>query len=243
MTILGKSTITEIESCNKATITEVNTTTLNATTVTMDNLAFGTEGDAKAVLLDLIYPVGSIYVYQDGNSAPSTCPVANTLGGTWEKIEDRFLYSSSSPAKYGLRGGSAKGYLIDHDHQVSLPTSDLTLETDEAGLHKHPILVNKNWWHTGEGNKDRNYNIDGFDIDWEWGTYVPENGYYGNAEGLMSAAGKHKHTIPVPSDKFQGTSQKVKDQPSNTTKITNNTGVAEANMPPYFGVIAWRRTA
>jgi len=244
MTILGKSTITEIESCNKATITEVNTTTLNATTLTMDNLAFGTDGNAKTVLLNLIYPVGSIYVYQDGNSAPSTCPIATTLGGTWIKIEDKFLYSSSNSAKYGKEGGSAKGYLIDHDHQVSLPTSDLTLDTNDAGSHRHPILVNKNWWHTDSSkNKERNYSIDGFDIDWEWGTYVPEDGYYGNAEGLMSAAGNHKHTVTVPEDKFQGTSQKIKDQPTDTTKITNNAGVAEANMPPYFGVIAWRRTA
>ena len=96
MTILGKSTITEIESCDKATITEVDATTLNATNLTMGNLDFGAGGDAKTVLLDLIYPVGSIYVYQEGNSAPNTCPVANTLGGTWEKIEDRFLYSSSN---------------------------------------------------------------------------------------------------------------------------------------------------
>lgn len=165
MTILGKSTITEIESCNKATITEVNTTTLNATTLTMDNLAFGTDGNAKTVLLNLIYPVGSIYVYQDGNSAPSTCPIATTLGGTWVKIEDKFLYSSSNSAKYGKEGGSAKGYLVDHDHQVSLPTSSLTVDTNKAGSHRHPILVNKNWWHTDGGNKERNYSIDGFDID------------------------------------------------------------------------------
>jgi len=235
MTILGKSTITEIESCDKATITEVDTTTLNATNLTMGNLDFGAGGDAKTVLLDLIYPVGSIYVYQEGNSAPNTCPVANTLGGTWEKIEDRFLYSSSKAAKYGLRGGSAKGYLIDHDHQVSLPTSDITIDTRDAGSHKHSLMVNKNWWHTGDGNKERNTPVDGIDIDWEWGTYVPENGYYGNAEGLLGEAGKHKHVVPIPKDKFQGTSQKVKDQPTDTTKITNNSGVAEANMPPYFG--------
>ena len=82
MAILGDSTITTI------TTTEIKVGSNNSNTqlVLKD----------KVSLLDLIDPVGSIYVYQEGTAAPEECPIQDTLGGTWEKIENRFLYSSSN---------------------------------------------------------------------------------------------------------------------------------------------------
>ena len=44
-------------------------------------------------LLDLIYPIGSIYL-DAGNH--SVCPIQTLLGGTWSRIEDRFLLASGS---------------------------------------------------------------------------------------------------------------------------------------------------
>ena len=39
-------------------------------------------------LLDIVYPVGSVYI-----TFNSVNP-SNSVGGTWEKIEDKFLQSS-----------------------------------------------------------------------------------------------------------------------------------------------------
>ena len=52
-------------------------------------------------LLNLIYPVGSIYI-----SVNSTNP-ANLFGGTWEQIKDRFLLACGSTYNAGATGGEA----------------------------------------------------------------------------------------------------------------------------------------
>lgn len=41
-------------------------------------------------LLDIVYPVGSVYI-----TFNSVNP-SNSVGGTWEKIEDKFLQSSGT---------------------------------------------------------------------------------------------------------------------------------------------------
>ena len=68
-------------------------------------------------LLNLIYPVGSIYM-----SVSSTSP-ATFLGGTWEQIKDRFLLASGSSYAAGATGGAATHTLTqsempahNHDH-------------------------------------------------------------------------------------------------------------------------------
>lgn len=52
-------------------------------------------------LLDLIYPVGSIYM-SVSNVSPQTF-----FGGTWERIQDRFLLAAGSTYAAGSTGGSA----------------------------------------------------------------------------------------------------------------------------------------
>ena len=90
LTLISDSKITNVTtnvtSTKKLSIGEDNPTGSTAT-------QFEVVGQAKIDLLDLIYPVGSIYVYQNGTSVPETCPIQNKLGGTWKKIENRFLYS------------------------------------------------------------------------------------------------------------------------------------------------------
>ena len=57
--------------------------------------------------LSNFYPVGSIYM-----STNSTSP-ASFLGGTWERIQDKFLLSAGSSYSAGSEGGSAT-----HSHTV-----------------------------------------------------------------------------------------------------------------------------
>ena len=57
-------------------------------------------------LLDLIYPKGSIYM-KKGTGTTSVCPIQQTLGGTWTRIENRFLYASEGEQGIGTTGGSA----------------------------------------------------------------------------------------------------------------------------------------
>ena len=60
-------------------------------------------------LINLIYPVGSIYM-----SVNNVSP-ASFLGGTWEAIEDRFLLAAGSSYSAGSTGGEATHKLTTNE--------------------------------------------------------------------------------------------------------------------------------
>ena len=71
----------------------------------------------KSDLLNAIYPVGSIYMSTNNNSPQ------NFLGGTWVRIEGRFLLGAGSGYNVNATGGEATH----------------TLTTDEMPSHNHDI--------------------------------------------------------------------------------------------------------
>ena len=81
----------------------------------------------NAQIVDLIYPVGSIYM-----SVNSTSP-ATLFGGTWERIRDRFLLAAGSTYAAGGMGGEATHQLTAEE----LPDHRHTFTTDSAGGHDH----------------------------------------------------------------------------------------------------------
>lgn len=68
----------------------------------------------KSELIDLVYPVGSIYM-----SVNSTSP-ATLFGGTWSQLKDRFLLGAGSSYTNGDTGGAAT---------VTLTTSQIPAHT------------------------------------------------------------------------------------------------------------------
>lgn len=64
-------------------------------------------------LIDVIYPIGSIYM-----SVNSTSP-QTLFGGTWEQIKDTFLLASGDTYANGTTGGSADATLVSHQHGTS----------------------------------------------------------------------------------------------------------------------------
>lgn len=62
-------------------------------------------------LLNLIYPVGSIYLSVNATN-PSTL-----FGGTWERIQDKFILAAGSTYEAGTTGGSAAHtHTLSHTH-------------------------------------------------------------------------------------------------------------------------------
>lgn len=86
-------------------------------------------------LADVFYPVGSIYI-----SAASTSP-ADMFGGTWEKIEERFLLAASSAYPVGSTGGEATHTLTvseipGHRHD----TNNWTMVVNAQGANMTPSI-------------------------------------------------------------------------------------------------------
>ena len=73
-------------------------------------------------LIDVIYPVGSIYMSVNSVN-PSTL-----FGGTWEQIKDTFLLSSGDTYSNGATGGSAT---------VSLSASQMPRHNHSTNAHSH----------------------------------------------------------------------------------------------------------
>ncbi len=60
----------------------------------------------------LIYPVGSIYM-NTLDVSPATI-----FGGTWERLQNRFLLGASNTYPLGSTGGSADAVVVSHTHSV-----------------------------------------------------------------------------------------------------------------------------
>lgn len=93
-------------------------------------------------ILNLVYPIGSIYM-----SVNSTSP-AILFGGTWEQIKDRFLLACGETYKNGETGGEAKHTLTiaeipSHSHKTWVGTTGNAQETLSTGDR-----VEHNWGST-----------------------------------------------------------------------------------------------
>ena len=79
-------------------------------------------------LLNLIYPVGSIYM-----SVSSTSP-ATFIGGTWERIQDKFLLSAGSAYSAGSTGGEVTHTLTESEMPDHLHNRIKYFENDDWTL-------------------------------------------------------------------------------------------------------------
>lgn len=89
--------------------------------------------DLKDSWFSLVYPVGSIYM-----SVSSTSP-SSLFGGSWVRIQDKFLLCAGSTYPAGSTGGAA-----NHTHT----TGDHALTTAEMPAHAHDLYF------TGSSSSD-----------------------------------------------------------------------------------------
>lgn len=73
-------------------------------------------------ILDIFYPVGSIYTTTDANETITT--LHSRMGGTWEQIKDTFLLAAGDTYTTGATGGEATHTLTvnempSHEHQIA----------------------------------------------------------------------------------------------------------------------------
>ena len=168
-------------------------------------------------LLDIIYPVGSIYITTTENSP------ADSIGGTWVKIEGRFLRAADSGENSTETGGSKK-----HHHVVAM------LWPEYFG------------WSNISGTKDKGYSpssgiacMSGEAQDGDYSTSFSSGNNY-----------RLNHLIPVHTGS-SGASNYVSNVMSNNNCYVTNTFVnvqygsttSESSLPPYYNVYCYYRTA
>ena len=96
--------------------------------------ASGAVTNLKSDIVNLIYPVGSIYI-----SYSSTSP-ATLFGGTWTQLKDRFLLGAGSSYTAAATGGAATvtlttANLPSHTHTFTGTAGNLP----GGGAHAHTI--------------------------------------------------------------------------------------------------------
>ena len=86
-------------------------------------------------LLNLVYPVGSIY-WSSNNTNPGTL-----FGGTWTQIKDRFILAAGDYYSNGATGGAATVTLTvnnmpSHSHSFT-PSGTVASHTHTGPSHTH----------------------------------------------------------------------------------------------------------
>lgn len=111
-------------------------------------------------LVDIIYPVGSIYMSVN-NVNPATL-----FGGVWQKIEGMFLLASSSSYALGSTGGSTSITLTanqmpvhnhtasavnnTHSHSVKMPSQTISTTTAQSVKHTHSVTFPETTYTTSQ---------------------------------------------------------------------------------------------
>lgn len=204
-------TVTTLDPGESATVTNSGT---SAAAVLNFGIPKGETGAVENItdsLLSMVYPVGSIYM-----SVNSTSP-ASFLGGTWQRIQDRFLLAAGSTYTAGATGGSATHTPSGTVGGTALTEAQLP---EISGSLDAPLVVyqSSDSLTFGFNNASGVFNISATGVS----AYSPyatraETSNNVNRASLSFGAGEsHTHTF---------------------------TGSAGDTMPPYIAVYIWQRTA
>jgi hypothetical protein len=162
-------------------------------------------GVDKDALLEMIYPVGSIYM-----SVNEVSP-ATFLGGTWERIKDKFLLSSGDTYGAGSTGGEA--------------THKLTAEESGIPAHKHDASYSGADFYIRHGHNSGTDSVaEGTNTSIEKGVGATW------ATGFSTSNYSHKL------DKVS-----IAGSVSVNESTSADAGKAHNNMPPYLAVYVWQR--
>lgn len=224
------------------------------TGTTACNICFGVHKSTEADILNIVYPVGSIYWT---SKAPDNGGNPNVLfGGTWVQIKDRFVLAAGDTYGNGSTGGSATVSLTESN----LPAHTHTMNHRHSGSVSGSVgLTDTNHTHDFSGTTggmtahvNHSHTIPVYHYDYNQATDgVAGRGatYWGEC-AASSTNIEHGH-------EFSGTTGGMKANVSHSHSwsggVTIDTiiadtgsvgsGTAHENMPPYIVKYCWERTA
>ena len=209
---------------------------------------------AKKTLLDA-HPIGSYY-WSNTNTDPS-----DLFGGTWVKVEGRFIYAKKSSETVGSTGGQesvtlTQAHMPSHTHTLKNGSHSHTISSlshthihdhQHKMEHGHSLNMGNSSGHTG-GNMlavgDCNY-VNKYEqglgggsfFGNNWGYIVASVANYKGNSGWINSSGT---SSTITGSALTGT------YTSSTVQITcesTGSGIGFNTMPPYYATNCWRRTA
>ncbi len=119
----------------------------------------GASGKSDRKIIDMIYPVGSVYI-SVSNVSPATL-----FGGSWEQLKDRFLLGAGDTYTAGATGGEATHALTQNEmpsHTHTGKTRRIGKVATTSGLNEASNVskINVQGAEQGTGNPG-----------WQWASY------------------------------------------------------------------------
>lgn len=192
-----------------------------------------TNATFKAAILNMIYPVGSIYLTV-GDTNPGS-----TLGGSWTKVSSGYVLATAGSSRYG-----------SNPNTTNSGKTEITITTDNMPSHGHTITItdpkhthsgstsSTSISHTHSYSKGATVETASSSTSSDLRLGVQGGVKYVASAGsgtTGSAGGSHNHTVTI-SSAATGITAKA----SNSGKSSPDA----INIKPYtYTVYAWRRTS
>lgn len=115
-------------------------------------------------LLGIVYPIGSVYI-----TFNATTPT-DSIGGTWEKIEDKFLQGSGTENEVESTGGISNtiGFTLKYGVWYGALVPTYNMNADET-LMNCGTVDNQNYYNTTEGHSIQHSITKTTSPDWHTG--------------------------------------------------------------------------
>ena len=202
---------------------------------------------ASSATLDKIYPVGSIYMSTTEDTAAK---VAERFGGTWEKIENRFLLGAGSSYAAGTTGGAASVSYTPAGTNTGGAVGNHTLTIAETPSHTHTrgtmnITASAgSFGHTG--GISYGINLDGSGMTGAFYSFASTNTYVYTGTGTLYTSAQHHSGFGFDASRsWTGETSSVGGNGAHNHPFTNptfNGTTATINtMPPYQTVYMYKR--
>ena len=180
----------------------------------------------KDLILDAVYPVGSIYM----STSSTTCPINR---GTWEVMSSgKFLMAAGDNYDLGAEGGYKDAATISHDHSITINNAtpkDLTCKDSLQASYIDVRRINgetdaniiMGYGGSIAGDKVTYSNKPATVTGWDDKIYDHQRINFNLVHNHTISGGKHAHT--------------------GTIGTTGEDGI-NRNLPPYIAVYMWQRT-
>lgn len=177
--------------------------------------------DTTQQILNMIYPVGSIYMSVN-NVSPATF-----IGGTWTALTDRVLIGAGSSYAVNATGGATS-----HTHTSAAHTHTSAAHTHTTAGHTLTVNEIPSHNHATYGQVPR---INDSSVSGDMYGHSTQASWW-----FKSCASSVNYTGGGASHSHGNTGSTT---PGNTGSTTPGKTGSSSNLPPYLAVYMWKRTA